>query len=450
MPDFDLIVRSGSLVLAEGVLRADLAVAGGRIAAIQPGLDATAAHEMDAAGLHVFPGGVDPHVHMNEPGRAHWEGFSHGTAALAAGGFTTFLDMPLNSLPVTVDAESFDLKLAVAEATCLVDFGLLGGLVPGRVDRLEELVERGAAGFKAFMCPSGIDEFPAADDLTLYEGMRRCAGLGAIVLVHAENAGITGELARRAVAGGLVGARDFLASRPAVAELEAVSRALTFAGETGCRLHVVHVSTAAAARLVARALAQGADVSCETCPHYLVLGEEDLEELGALAKCAPPLRAEADREGLWRLIAEGVLPIVGSDHSPAPPELKRGADWFALWGGIAGCQTTLRLLLAHGHARRGLDLQQIAALTAANAARRFRLPAKGVLAPGGDADLVLVDLSDERPLTAAELHYRHPQSPFVGQLMRGRVVRTLLRGTTVWEEGRVVAPRIGRLVRPER
>ena len=442
MADADLVVRGGTVVRPGGPVRADIAVVDGRITALGADLRLVGAEEVDAAGLHVFPGGVDPHVHFNEPGRTDWEGVATGSQALAAGGFTVYADMPLNSLPVTTDAEAFDRKLAAAGAASHLDFGLWAGLVPGNAGQLAPLVERGALGFKAFLCDSGLPEFPPADDLTLAEGMRRCADLGAIVLVHAESSGIVAELSRRAVAAGRRGPRDFASAHPVLAELEAINRALFFAGETGCALHVVHVSTPRGVALVERARAAGVDASCETCPHYLLLTADDAEELGAVAKCAPPLRTAADRAGLWRLLERGGLGIVASDHSPCPPELKAGDDFFRAWGGISGCQSTRNLLLAHG----GLSLETVAAVTASNAARRFRLPGKGAIEPGADADLALIDLERTWELQRSELRYRHRQSPYVGRRVRGRVVRTLLRGRTVAPDG---AP-AGRLLAPAR
>jgi allantoinase len=449
MPDADLVVRDGTAVLAGGAHRADVAITDGRIAAVGADLAATGGAEIDAAGLHVFPGTVDPHVHFNEPGRTDWEGFASGSAALAAGGCTAYLDMPLNSVPPTIDGPAFDRKRAAAEVASRVDFGLWGGLVPGNLGELGDLARRGVAGFKAFMCDTGTPEFAAADDLTLAEGMRRCADLGAIVAVHAENASMVAGLARSAIAAGRVGAADFVASRPVLAELEAIARALFLAGETGCALHVVHVSTVRGVELVERARAGGVDATCETCPHYLVLTAEDLEELGAVAKCSPPLRSAAARAGLWALIERGALPIVASDHSPCPPELKAG-DLLRAWGGIAGCQSTLNLVLAHGYERQRIALPAVAAITATNAARRFGLAGKGAIEVGADADLALVDLGQEWELQASELHYRHRQSPFVGHRMRGRVVRTLVRGQTVMREGRLVGPPLGRLVAGQR
>jgi len=463
MSRYDLIIRNGMLVTPSAVLQADLGLADGRIAAIEPALAGTSAAEIDARGLHVLPGVIDAHVHFNEPGRADWEGFATGTRALAAGGATAFFDMPLNAHPPTLDAASFDLKLAAAQQSSLVDFALWGGLTPDNIDRLDELAERGVIGFKAFMSNSGIDDFAAADDLTLYEGMARAARLGRIVAVHAESDQLTGLRARRAVAHGQVSARDYLASRPVVAELEAIERAILFASETGCALHIVHVSSGRGVRLVAEARLRGVDVSCETCPHYLALTEDDLERLGAVAKCAPPLRPQDEQAALWQQLLDGSLPMVASDHSPSPPEMKgiendaepahnsqfSSLNFFEAWGGISGCQSLLQILLTDGYARRNVPLTMIAAATATFVAQRFGLaPRKGRLVVGADADLALVDLRQRFVLHSNDLLYRHRHSPYLGRTLHGRVVRTLVRGQTVFLDGDIVAAPIGRLLTP--
>jgi allantoinase len=416
----DLVVRGGTLVLADGPRRADLGVTDGAIAEIAVELPG-GREELDASGLHVLPGGLDAHVHFNEPGRTHWEGWATGTAALAAGGMTACFEMPLNAHPPTVDGAAFDAKLAAASASATVDFGLWGGIVPGNADRLPELHERGVIGFKAFMSASGVDDFARADDATLYEAMAICARLGAIVAVHAENDRLTS----RARTGTTW--RDYAASRPPVAETEAIARALAFAEDTGCALHVVHVSTARGIELVAEARARGVDATCETCPHYLFLREEDMGRLGAVAKCAPPLRAP---EPLWERL--DAIQLVASDHSPSPPELKDTDDYFFAWGGIAGAQTTIPLLLTKA------EPATVARLTAHGPARRFRIANKGAIAVGNDADLALVDLAARDPLRAEHLRSRHKLSPFLGVPLP-RVVRTLLRGAD---------PGYGRLLRP--
>jgi allantoinase len=445
---FDVLIRGATVVGAGEQRRLDVGVADGLIASLGPELMGPATQEIDAAGLHLLPGVVDAHVHLNEPGRTDWEGFETGTRALAAGGATAAIDMPLNARPPTVTGAGFDQKRRCLERSALVDVALWGGLVPGGIDALDELAARGVVGFKAFMCSSGIDEFPGVDDLTLLEGMCRAASLGLPVAVHAESEAITAGLAKRARAAGRTRMRDFLASRPAVAELQAIARAISLAEESGCSLHVVHVSTGRGVALVAAARAGGVDVSCETCPHYLVLTDEDAEELGNVAKCAPPLRRREEGTALWRALADGTLPMVASDHSPAPWALKSADDAFAAWGGISGCQTMLSLLLTEGHRDRDLELELIARVTSGYVARRFRLPGKGRLEPGADADLVLVDLTASEELSAADLHYRHRHSPFIGRRLSARVARTLVRGRTVFADGRIVGPPAGRLLVP--
>lgn len=446
---YDLIIRNGVLVTPAGPAAADLAVADGAIVAVGPELAGAAASTIDARGLHVLPALIDAHVHFNEPGRTGWEGWATGSAALAAGGGALCLEMPLNASPPTLDAAAFAQKLAAAEAASRVDFALWGGLTPANRDHLAELAACGVVGFKAFMSNSGIADFGAADDLTLYEGMAVAARLGLPVAVHAESDALTGALAARAAAEGRAGVRDYLASRPVVAELEAIQRAILFAAETGCRLHIVHVSSGRGVAMVAEARARGVDVSCETCPHYLVLAAEDVERIGAAAKCAPPIRDEATRADLWARLLAGDVDLVASDHSPAPPELKAaGGSFFAAWGGIAGAQATLELMLSEGYHGRGLSLAAIARLTAGRAAERFALAGKGQLAEGYDADLALVDLEAAWALGQADLRDRHRLSPYVGRAFRGRVVRTLRRGQTIFHDGQVADGAGGRLVRP--
>jgi allantoinase len=448
MSQYDLILRHGTLLTAAGIKQVDLAIADGRVVAIDDELTGTSIEEIDAGGLHVFPGVIDAHVHFNEPGRAEWEGFATGTRALAAGGTTSFFDMPLNAHPPTIDAASFDLKLSAAQVASLVDFAFWGGIVPGNLDQLGELARRGVIGFKAFMSNSGIDDFPSVDDLTLYEGMAHAAKLGKIVAVHAENDQITSSLAQRAIAEGRTRIRDYLASRPVVAELEAIERAILFAGETGCALHIVHISSGRGIQLVTAARQRGINVSCETCPHYLVLTGEDVEALGAVAKCAPPIRSQAEQEALWQQVLAGNVPMVTSDHSPAPASMKADNNFFKVWGGISGCQSLLQLLLTEGYEKRKLPLTVVAAMTSENIAQRFGLlPGKGSLAVGADADIVLVDLQDSSVLQAGQLFYHHRHSPYVGKTLHGRIVRTIVRGRTVFLERKIVSEPVGRLIR---
>jgi len=431
---FDAIIRTDAT---------ELGLADGVIATMQePGSLGDDAREIiDARGLAILPGLIDAHVHFNDPGRAAWEGWGSGTRSLAAGGFTCGVDMPLNSDPPTLDRRAFDAKLAAATGVAHVDFALWGGLVPDNVEQMDELAACGVVGFKAFMADSGIDDFPACDDLTLYEGMCRAAALGLPVAVHAENAVIVRELGLRALADGRTSMADFAASRPVAAEVAAIANAIAIAGEAGCSLHIVHVSSGRGAALVAEARASGADVTCETCPHYLGLTAEDAERIGVLAKCAPPLRDAQERHGLRRAVRDGTIDYIASDHSPAPPRLKEGHA-FAAWGGVSGCQTTARVLLAEG-----LTARDVAFLCSVGPALRLRLPG-GRIEPGGSADLLLLDPAPASVVTADELEYRHPHSPFVGRTVRGRIARTLLRGRTVAIDGHSVGEPLGRFVRP--
>jgi allantoinase len=442
----ELVIRGGTLVTPEGPKREDIAIQGGRIQAIGPELPG-GAEEIDARGLHVFPAVIDVHLHFNEPGRTEWEGASTGSRALAAGGGAVFFDMPLNSMPCTVNAREFDRKRAALEASSITDFGLWGGLVPGNIGEMAELADRGVVGFKAFMCDSGLPEFPRADDFTLFEGLAEAARLGLPVAVHAESHELTQGLARKMAVEGRTGARDFLASRPVVAEVEAIERATRLAGEVGAKLHIVHISSGRGAVAAAEAKARGVDVSIETCAHYLFFTEEDLDRLGAIAKCAPPLRDAQQHDALWQTLLDGTIEIVASDHSPAPPEMKTGAIMQA-WGGIAGVQSTLAVLLEQGHFSRGLPLERIAKLTSATPAERFRIAHKGGLTPGNDADVTLVDLRGSYTLAASDLQQRHAMSPYIGATFRGIVQRTLRRGETIFAEGAITARTNGALVRP--
>ncbi len=442
----ELIVRGGTIVTTGGLLRTDVAIEGGVIQTIGPDLPG-AKDEIDAHGLHVFPAVIDVHLHFNEPGRTEWEGAATGSRALAAGGGAVFFDMPLNSTPCTVNAREFDRKRAALEASSITDFGLWGGLVPGNVGEMAELAGRGVVGFKAFMCDSGLPEFPRADDFTLWKGLAEAARLNLPVSVHAENQEITQALSRAMAEQGRTGARDFLESRPVIAEVEAIQRATLFAREAGAKLHIVHISSGRGVVAAAEAKARGVDVSIETCAHYLFFTEEDLERLGAIAKCAPPLRDSAQHRDLWGTLLNGTIDIVASDHSPAPPEMKTGA-MMKVWGGIAGVQSTLAVLLERGHCERGLPLERIVALTAATPARRFRIARKGEITPGNDADLTLVDLREAHTLSDRDLHQRHALSPYVGSTFRGVVRRTLRRGETIFRDGAITAQSSGVLVRP--
>lgn len=442
----DTIVRGGTLVFPDGRKRADIRIDGGRIVEVAPELPGSG-DEIDARGLHVFPGLIDVHLHFNEPGRTEWEGAETGSYALAAGGGTTFLDMPLNSTPCTVTAREVDRKRAALEAASIADFGIWGGLVPGSVQYMAEMADRGVVGFKAFMCDSGLPEFPRADEKTLWEGMTEAARIGLPVAVHAEDDAMMQRLSTET---GGSSAAEFLASRPVAAEVEAIVQALEMAASTGVKLHIVHVSSGSGVVKAADARARGVDVSVETCPHYLFFTDEDLDRLGVIAKCAPPLRDADEQYGLWRELLEDRVDIIASDHSPSDPSMKKEGDFRDSWGGIAGVQSTLAVLLERGVDGRRLRFERIAVLIAGNPAARFNIPRKGSLAVGNDADLMLLDPSRSYTLDSERLLQRHKISPYIGSSFTGAIVRTIRRGETIFADGKIMAETRGKFVQPVR
>jgi allantoinase len=452
----DLLVAGGTLVTEHETFPADLAVVDGRVAAVlEPGAAGVEAEaRIEAAGRLVLPGLVDSHVHFNEPGRTEWEGFATGSAAAAAGGITTVLDMPLNNDPPTVNGASLALKADAVAGRSVVDYGFWGGIVPGSLDRLGELREGGVVAAKAFMCHSGLDEYPGLDDAALYGALQQGAELGLVVGLHAENDRLTTTLGRALQQAGRRDPRAWAEARPPFTEVEAVRRAVLLAFETGASIHFVHVSTPTAVREVVVTRAGGVKSTLETCPHYLSLDDDDLARLGPYGKCAPPLRPRWMVNQLWREVLAGRIDLIASDHSPCPPaEKERGQDgiWQA-WGGLHGVQTLLPVLLTEGVHARGLPLPLLVRLTSAAPARRYGLyPRKGALLVGSDADLTVVDLEAEWILEAGMLKTRWPISPFLGRTFRGRVETTIVRGTVVYRDGEVrVEPGYGRRLLPAR
>ncbi|MFI7110587.1 allantoinase AllB [Nonomuraea sp. NPDC050227] len=419
----DLVVRSRRVVTPEGERAAAVAVRGERVHALYDYAEPLdAAEDIDLRDLPLLPGLVDTHVHVNEPGRTHWEGFASATRAAAAGGVTTIVDMPLNSLPPTVSVEALEAKLRAARGQCHVDVAFWGGAVPGNLKELRPLHERGVRGFKCFMSPSGVEEFPPLATAELRAVLTEVAGFGGLVVVHAEDPELLAE------PGGPT-YREFLESRPGAAERSAVARVVALAAETGARVHILHVSSAECLDVLARAQADGVAVTAETCPHYLTLEAEQVPEGRTAYKCCPPIRSRANRELLWDGLARGVLSSVVSDHSPSPADLKV-PDFAAAWGGVASLQLGLSAVWTEA-ARRGHTLADVVRWMSAAPAETARLPGKGAIRPGGDADLVAFDPDADNPVDAARLHHRNPVTPYHGRVLKGAVLTTWLRGRPV-------------------
>lgn len=437
----DLYVRNGHVVTASEGFAGGVLVAGGRILEVVRGNPDIAATEiLDADKQLILPGLIDPHVHFSEPGRGHWEGFATGSRAAAAGGITTFIEMPLNASPPTVNAEALALKREAARQS-IVDYGLWGGLVTDNRSELADLHAGGVSAFKAFMCTGSFD-FPRADDIVLEAGMALVAEMGSLVAVHAEDEDMTQRLTADLRAAGRVDRRAWGEARPIMAELSAIRAAIAMAERTGVRLHIVHISSAAGIDLVSSAKRRGVPVTAETCPHYLVFSEDDLEWLGPVAKCAPPLRAQAEVEALWERVLDGHVDIIASDHSPCLWQEKAAGDVdiFNAWGGISGLQSTLPSMLVEGVEKRGLPLTDLVRMTSTNPARIFGFAGmKGDLLPGCDADIVLVDPARRTVLTADDLFYRNPHSAYIGSRTHGMVTQTLLRGLTIFKAGQIMA-----------
>ncbi|WP_277585049.1 allantoinase [Psychrobacillus antarcticus] len=438
MTNYDLIIRNGQIVTSESVSKGDIAIKDGKIVevSINKEISAIATNEINAEGLHVFPGLIDTHVHFNEPGRTEWEGITTGSKSLAAGGVTSYFDMPLNSTPPVINKENLEIKRKLSEEKSIVNANFWGGLVPENIDQLKGLHENGVIGFKAFMSPSGIDDFHSANDETLYKGMKEIASLGSRLAVHAESTVITEQLAAEKLQEGKTSARDFVESRPIISEIEAVKRIISYAEATGCKVHVVHASSRKVVQVIEEAKKRGVDITVETCAHYLALTVKDLEEKGGLAKCAPPLRDQEEVEELWVAVANGELDMIASDHSPAPTSMKTVTDnYFEGWGGISGAQSTLNVMLTEGYFKRNIPLEKIATLMAKNPAKVFGLANKGDIAVGFDADIAIVNLNESFRLESEDLFYRHQHSPYVGKTFQGKVKITIVNGNVVFENG---------------
>ena len=429
MTEVDLQFQ-GRTVLPQGIACVAVSVAAGTIVSIDA-LDRAphAAHVVQVADEEVLlPGLVDTHVHVNEPGRTEWEGFATATRAAAAGGVTCILDMPLNSIPATTTVAALDLKKAAATGKCAVDVGFWGGAVPANLGALRALSDAGVYGFKCFLLDSGVPEFPPLDAAQLRQAMTEIAGFGGLLIVHAEDA----HTIERAVRASAPRYADFLASRPPEAENRAIDTVLDAARATGCRTHIVHLSSAEAIPALAAARADGVPVTVETCPHYLTLTAEDIGDGHTEFKCCPPVRDANNADQLWQALVDGVIDFVVSDHSPSTPELKYAGDgdFSVAWGGISSLQLGLPLVWTEAR-RRGLQLTDVVRWMAARPAELIGVAGKGTIAVGADADMVVFAPDEQFIIDAAALHHRHAISPYQGRTVHGVVRGTYLSGREI-------------------
>jgi allantoinase len=427
---FDLVFRAPRVVTAAGEVAGCVAVRDGRVAAVEP-LAAGLSGERTVTlgdGEVLLPGLVDPHVHVNEPGRTEWEGFASATRAAAAGGVTTIIDMPLNSVPPTVDVAALEAKRKAAEGNVHVDVGFWGGAVPGNLGELRGLHDAGVFGFKCFLVDSGVEEFPPLDAGQLDRYLGVLATFPALLLVHAEDARA---ILRAPPAHGSRYA-DFLASRPRGAENLAVAQVVESARRTGGRVHVLHLSSSDALAVLRGARVDGVRVSAETCPHYLVFAAEEIPDGATQFKCCPPIREADNRERLWQGLAGGVVDFVASDHSPCPPELKRldVGDFGLAWGGVTSLELGLPAVWTAARAR-GHALADVVRWMAERPAEAVGLRRKGRIAPGYDADFCVLAPDEAFVVDAGRLHHRHPLTPYAGRPLAGVVRGTWLRGREV-------------------
>ena len=444
----DVILRGRRVITPEGSRPAAIHVSRGRIIAVEEYENTGAGIPVtDAGDAVILPGLVDTHVHINEPGRTNWEGFASATRAAAAGGITTLLDMPLNSVPATTTAAALEAKRAAARDRVAVDVGFIGGVVPGNAGELPALHASGVRAFKCFLAPSGVEEFPLVTESDLRTALPILARLGAVLMVHAE---LPEPLARAAFSlGGNPRSYDaWLATRPPTAEVEAVRLVGALSAEYGARIHIVHLSSADSLPVLAAARSAGARVTAETCPHYLTFSAEEIADGATEFKCTPAIGPRANRERLWEALAAGSLLAVVSDHSPCPPALRSRdtGSFVSAWGGIASLQVGMAAVWS-GARGRGYSLEQLVVWMSAGPASLAGLSAtKGAIAAGRDADLVLFRPDDEFTVDEARLRHRHAVTPYHGRRLAGVVEATYLRGVEIFRRGVPDKPPLGRLL----
>jgi allantoinase len=443
----NVIIRSRRVVLPGGIREASVHIEQDAISRIGEWNDADG-ELIDAGDLVVMPGNVDAHVHVNEPGRTEWEGYATATRAAAAGGVTTIVDMPLNSIPPTTTLANLEEKLAAAKRQCSVDVAFWGGVVPGNTSELAPMVERGVSGFKCFLIHSGVDEFPHVTEADLREAMPEIARLNSVLLVHAEVPGPMDAAASELASADPCSYETFLRSRPRASENEAIGMMIRLCRETGCRVHIVHLSSSDACDMIRGARREGLPFSAETCPHYLTFAAEDVADGATHFKCCPPVRERENREKLWQAVADGTITMVVSDHSPCAPALKlqETGDFLAAWGGISALQFALPVMWTNLR-ERGFGIDDLTRLMSAAPARLASLDdRKGKLAAGFDADLVIWDPDATFTVEPELVYHRHKLTPYSGMKLFGKVEEVYVRGQKAFGRGTFASARSGSLV----
>ena len=448
MSKYDRVILSSRVVLPDGVRPAAIAIEDGVIVAIDESSKVDSATATDFGDSVIMPGIVDTHVHINEPGRSDWEGFETATMAAAAGGVTTLVEMPLNSIPATTTRQAFGEKVAAATGKLFVDVGFWGGLVPGNRSELEKMYEDGAFGFKCFLVPSGVPEFASVTEADLRAALPEIVRLGAVLLAHAELPGPIASATLRIRQRDARRYSTWLDSHPAAAEDEAIELVIKLSQQYGARIHIVHLSSAFALRMIREAKAERVLISVETCPHYLTIAAEEIPDGATEFKCAPPIRERSNQDELWGALEERLVDFVVTDHSPAPPALKctDTGNYIEAWGGIASLQLSLPLLWTHARVR-GFQLTDIAEWLCRGPASLAGLSRKGECKIGTQADFVVWNPEDSFEVRPNALFFRHKFTPYLGRTLFGVVRSTLLGGDEVYAAGNFPSGRRGRVLR---
>ena len=441
----DLIIRGRRVVLPDTIAPRSVHVHDGMIVAVAGYEEVADCEVVDVADEEVImPGLVDTHVHINSPGRTEWEGFQTATRAAAAGGVTTVVDMPLNSIPPTTTLAGFKTKLDTAASSCFVDVAFWAGVVPGNTAELAKMFEAGVVGFKCFLVPSGVDEFPHVEETHLREAMPELTRLGALLIVHAE---VAGPMSGPATGSGS-DYQTFLHSRPRAAENEAIEMMIRLSREFDTRVHIVHLSSAEAVPLLRSAQDSGVKITAETCPHYLHLAAEKIPDGATEFKCCPPIREENNREELWQGLASGTIDMIVSDHSPCPGDMKlrESGDFMNAWGGIASLELRLPVVWTEACAR-GFSLLELTRWLCVNPATQVSLQTqKGSIAVGRDADFVIWNPDQQFTVETKALHHRHKLTPYDGEVLSGVVQKTFLRGGKIYDDGHFLDAPLGHIL----